>query len=85
VWKSSTIPGSPIAISTTLSKPLQAKLTDIFRKELNIPALTAAGCCSGTGCVLPDGYKYGYVSVQDSLYDGVRQVCKITEAKACRS
>ncbi|RDI55355.1 phosphate/phosphite/phosphonate ABC transporter substrate-binding protein [Nocardia mexicana] len=85
IWKSQTIPTSPIAISTTLSAPLQEKLTAIFRDQLNIPALTAAGRCSGADCTLPDGVKYGYVPVQDSLYDGVRQVCKVTDAKACKS
>lgn len=86
VWKSETIAASPIAISTDLSPELQAQLAAIFREQLNRPALVAAGVCADEeSCVLPEETEYGYVPAEDSLYDGVRKVCEITQAAACKN
>ncbi|MFD4294720.1 phosphate/phosphite/phosphonate ABC transporter substrate-binding protein [Rhodococcus sp. NPDC058532] len=86
VWKSETIAASPIAISATLSPELQAKLTTIFREQLTRPALVQAGLCADeASCALPEDAEYGYVAVEDSLYDGVRKVCDITRAAACNN
>ncbi|WP_405164316.1 phosphate/phosphite/phosphonate ABC transporter substrate-binding protein [Nocardia sp. NBC_01499] len=85
LWKSETIAASPVAISGKLSPELQAKLTAAFRDMLNKPALVRAGLCADEqGCQLPES-AYGYAVVQDSLYDGVRKVCRITKAKVCQS
>ncbi|QBJ96447.1 phosphate/phosphite/phosphonate ABC transporter substrate-binding protein [Rhodococcus sp. ABRD24] len=86
VWKSETIAASPIAISTDLSPELQAQLTAIFREQLNRPALVQAGVCADEdSCDLPEDVGYGYVPVEDSLYDGVRKVCEVTQAAACKN
>ncbi|MFD6160902.1 phosphate/phosphite/phosphonate ABC transporter substrate-binding protein [Nocardia sp. NPDC060256] len=85
LWKSETIAASPVAMSSTLSPELQAKLTAVFRDVLNKPALIKAGTCTDEkSCQLPES-AYGYAVVQDSLYDGVRKVCQITKAKVCQS
>lgn len=86
VWKSETIAASPIAISTDLSPELQAQLTTIFQEQLNRPALVQAGVCADEeSCILPEETEYGYVPAEDSLYDGVRKVCEITQAAACKN
>lgn len=87
IWKSETIAGSPVAISTdTLSPELQSKLTDIFQNLLNRPALVAAGYCTDEAtCELPDTLDYGYVAMNDSAFDGVRKVCETTKAAACQN
>jgi phosphonate transport system substrate-binding protein len=84
VWESETIAGSPYVASDTLSADLIAQLQDIFATDLNIPALVESGVCtSAADCQLPEESAYGFVPVEDSLYDGVRAVCATTKAAAC--
>jgi phosphonate transport system substrate-binding protein len=85
IWKSELIPSSPIALSGSLPDDLIEQITDIFVNDLNVDALKASGDCDETAedgfCGL-DGY-WGFVPVDDSVYDGVRAVCDVTEAEAC--
>jgi phosphonate transport system substrate-binding protein len=84
VWESETIAGSPYVASDTLPAALIAQLQDIFATDLNIPALVESGvCASAAECQLPEESAYGFVPVEDSLYDGVRAVCATTKAAAC--
>ena len=84
VWESETIAGSPYVASDTLSPELIAQLKDVFEKDLNVPALIESGfCTSAEDCALPEDSQYGFIPVEDSLYDGVRAVCAITKAPAC--
>lgn len=86
VWESEVIPGSPYVASTQLPKDLQEELTRIFEEQLNKPALIEAGICtSEEDCVFPEGSDYGFIPVEDSLYDGVRAVCDVTKSEACVS
>lgn len=86
IWESDVIPGSPTAVSTTLPQELVDQITDIFRTKLNRPALVEAGyCASEAECRLPEGTEFGYVSVGDELYDGIRKVCDITNSASCVS
>jgi phosphonate transport system substrate-binding protein len=79
VWKSETIPGSPVAVSNDLTPELRKKITQAFQQKANVDFLQVNGFCQGK-CVF-DGW--GYVPVQDAFYDGVRKVCDITHNKAC--
>lgn len=85
VWESEIIPGSPVAISTdTLTKETQDKIKAAFTEKINVDALVESGVCTdAASCVLPEEAKWGYVAVDDALYDGVRKVCEITKAEAC--
>ena len=84
VWKSEIIAGSPYVASDTLPAELIAQLKDIFTNDLNVPALVESGICtSAEDCALPEEAEYGFVPVEDSLYDGVRAVCATTKSPAC--
>lgn len=86
VWKSEVIPGSPYVASTQLPEDLQKELIRIFQEVLNKPAMVEAGICSTEDdCPLPEGADYGFIAVDDSLYDGIRAVCEITKSDSCVS
>ncbi|MFD1812441.1 phosphate/phosphite/phosphonate ABC transporter substrate-binding protein [Rhodococcus gannanensis] len=86
LWKSETIAGSPVAISDSLSPELREQITSIFQTILNRPALVEKGYCTDeASCKLPENTDFGYVAVDDASFDGVRKVCEITQAEACKS
>lgn len=85
VWKSEIIAGSPYVASDKLPADMVTKLKELFAKDLNVPALVESGVCSSeSDCGLPEDSAYGFIPVEDSLYDGVRAVCEATEAAACK-
>jgi phosphonate transport system substrate-binding protein len=83
VLKSDIIPGSPVAISTSLSPALQAKISEAFQTKANVDYLKANGYCSGA-CTL-DGSSWGYAPVNNAFYDPIRKVCDETKNKNCTS
>jgi phosphonate transport system substrate-binding protein len=83
VLKSDIIPGSPVAISTSLSPALQAKIAEAFQTKANVDYLKANGYCSGA-CTL-DGSSWGYAPVNNAFYDPIRKVCDETKNKNCTS
>ena len=84
IWKSEAIPKSPTVVSTKLPKDLQDKITQVFQQEVNRPALVKLGlCATAADCQLPEDVEYGYIPVEDSTYDGIRQVCDVTKSKSC--
>ncbi|QFG68394.1 phosphate/phosphite/phosphonate ABC transporter substrate-binding protein [Ornithinimicrobium pratense] len=88
VWESPLIPASPIYMNTgTLDQETQDVLRRIFHEErlINVDNMVAAGYCEDVeSCVLPED-SYEYAPVEDSTYDGIREVCEITQASACTS
>lgn len=40
-------------------------------------------CDSEDACELPEQSEYGFIEVEDSLYDGIRAVCDITKSESC--
>lgn len=82
VWKSETIPGSPVAINSTLSPELVKKLTDAFQNKANTDYLLANNFCTGK-CVIGDEGVWGYAAVDNPFYDPIRQVCVTTKNKNC--
>lgn len=86
VWQSELIPPSPVAISTKLSPELQEKIKNVFLNELNVDALKRSGDCDPQqpNCGLPN-QTWGYRTVDDHAYDGIRKVCAITKSPSCNA
>lgn len=85
IWESPRISASPIYMNLdTLDDDVQEELRGIFDEELiNVDALTDAGYCEDAeDCELPED-AYEYAPIDDAEFDGVREVCEITEAEAC--
>lgn len=86
IWESPLIPASPIYMNTgTLSDEVQDTLRRVFHDDrlINVDNLVEAGYCeSEEDCTLPED-SYEYAPVDDSTYDGIREVCEITQAAAC--
>jgi phosphonate transport system substrate-binding protein len=86
VWKSETIAGSPVAIASDVEPQLRQTIADAFTQEANVDYLTANGFCASVDtCTVGEQGGWGYVTVDDSFYDGVRRVCDITKAESCTS
>ncbi|WP_156759839.1 phosphate/phosphite/phosphonate ABC transporter substrate-binding protein [Microbacterium karelineae] len=84
VWESEVIPGSPYVSNDALPQDLQDELARIFAEDLNVPALIEAGICdSAEDCPVPEEAEYGFIPVEDSLYDGIRAVCEVTKSESC--
>lgn len=84
VWESEIIAGSPYVVSDQMPANLITQLKDIFANALTVPAMIESGtCASAADCDLPEDAEYGFIPVQDSLYDGVRAVCKTTKSPSC--
>ena len=87
IWESPMIPASPIFMNEgTLDEATQDSLRSMFEDNLiNIDSLVEAGYCEEAtpeGCGLPED-SYEYTPVDDGIYDGIREVCEITQAEAC--
>lgn len=86
VWKSDTIAGSPVAVSSRISPELRQKIADTFVQKANVDNLAANGVCSSaTDCKIGEDNNWGYAPVDDSFYNGIRHVCDVTKAKSCTS
>lgn len=84
VWKSEPIPGGPIVIANGLTPQLRQQLTTALQQHANADYMRAHGFCQGE-CAIADRDTYGYVAVEDSFYDRVREVCRINQLKPiCR-
>ncbi|MGI5134327.1 MULTISPECIES: phosphate/phosphite/phosphonate ABC transporter substrate-binding protein [unclassified Streptomyces] len=84
VWKSPVIPGSPVAVSDDLDADLKQKIATAFQTMANVDYLKAHGFCSGSAkCEVDDAGDWGFVKVDDSDYDGVRNVCDVTKDEQC--
>jgi phosphonate transport system substrate-binding protein len=82
IWRSETIPGSPVAVANSLSPELQATLVDAFQNKANSDHLLAEGFCTGE-CKIGDEGVWGYAKVDNAFYDPVRQVCATTKNENC--
>jgi phosphonate transport system substrate-binding protein len=84
VWKSEVIAGSPIAVRLDLPESLVEAITTVVLEQANQDALIEAGICDDPEtCGLTDENAWGWVAVDDSLYDGVRAVCEQTKSARC--
>lgn len=87
IWESDPITEDPISINRdTLDPAVADQITEILRTQANIPALVEAGICSSEeDCVLPEEITYGFVAVDDSDFNGIRELCEVTDAEACKN
>lgn len=86
VWKSEMIAGSPVAVASHVDPELRETIAEAFAEKANVDRLVADGFCADAGdCSVGEEGGWGYVSVDDELYDGVRRVCDVTEAESCTS
>ncbi|GAA3080037.1 phosphate/phosphite/phosphonate ABC transporter substrate-binding protein [Pseudonocardia yunnanensis] len=86
VWKSETIAGSPVAVASDVDPQLRQKIADAFTQKANVDYLTANGfCASADTCEVGEEGGWGYVTVDDAFYNGVRRVCDVTKAESCTS
>lgn len=78
VWKSTPIPGSPVAVAGDLAPSLKKKIENTFDTKANADYMVAHGFCGkASGCL--DAGAWGYVKVTDAQYDSVRKVCATTK------
>lgn len=84
IWASELIPSSPMTLSGSVPQDLQDILIDTYINVFNPEGMREAGICDEDHekgfCGLS---QWGYIEVDDSVYDGVRAVCDITEAESC--
>nr|WP_311200745.1 phosphate/phosphite/phosphonate ABC transporter substrate-binding protein [Corynebacterium sp. p3-SID1145] len=87
IWESDPITEDPIAVNYgTLDRETGEKIIEAIRTKANKPALVDAGICSSEDeCVLPEELGWGYVEVDDSDFDSIREICETTDAEACRN
>lgn len=88
IWESDTIPPSPVTVSSDLDPGLIQQIKDAYLNDMNVDALQAAGNCAegaAAACGLPSETLWGYRSVSDDVFDGIRRVCDVTKAAACTS
>jgi phosphonate transport system substrate-binding protein len=80
VWKSEPIPDGPIVIANGLNPQLRQQLTTAIQQHANADYLRAHGFCQDA-CAIANRDTYGYVAVEDSFYDRVRELCRTTQLK----
>lgn len=87
MWESEPITEDPIAVNNeSLGAELSQQVSTILREQANIPALVESGVCSSEEeCVLPEEIEYGYVPVEDSDFNAIRDICEVTNADACQN
>jgi phosphonate transport system substrate-binding protein len=93
VWESDPIPGVVLAIQKSLPQEVRDAITRVFLDNDGAD-LYERGFCSPewveedgpTGepwCPIAGTSTWGFAEVDDSLYDSLREVCRLTEAPAC--
>ena len=76
------------AISNSLPASLVEAWTEVITTKANVDWAIENGFCTGTpednDCSFADEEDtWGFVAKDDSFYDGIRQVCEITQASRC--
>lgn len=84
VWKSPVIAGSPMAISTALPASFIDAFVDVLNTKVNEDWATENGFCTPGECRFSDEEIWGYVTKDDTFFDGVREVCEQTQSPACQ-
>lgn len=76
------VPGAPIVVSAALPADVTSKLTSIL-SDVTVDQIVAAGIASAD----TDGFRsvfYETKPVDDSYYDTIRDICKVTGADQCK-
>lgn len=87
MWESDPITEDPIAVNNdSLDPELAQQIATVLEEQANVPALVDAGvCASAEECSLPEEIEYGFVPVDDSDFDAIRDICAVTNADACEN
>jgi phosphonate transport system substrate-binding protein len=83
VWKSPTIPGSPIAVSTSLPASFRAALENVLDTDANVPQLVKAGFCSSASSCESTLGLWGFKPPSVANYSVITQVCAATKSVSC--
>ncbi|AWG98089.1 phosphate/phosphite/phosphonate ABC transporter substrate-binding protein [Rhodococcus ruber] len=83
VWESETIAGSLFVASNSLGADVVDRLRAIFVDKANADHMRGAGLCEGE-CRITDERAWGVVPATDADYEGVREVCALTESDKCK-
>jgi phosphonate transport system substrate-binding protein len=84
VWRSSWIPGSPVAASDSLPASLRKALEKVLVNDANSAYFVAHHYCSSiSSCDTITG-QYGYASPSVANYSVIAQICKITKSPSCK-
>lgn len=87
IWESDPITEDPVVLNTeTVDAELLEQIGTTFREKINKPTLVEVGICeSEDDCVLPEETEWGYMPVEDSDFNAIRDICEATQAEACDS
>ncbi|MER6975761.1 phosphate/phosphite/phosphonate ABC transporter substrate-binding protein [Streptomyces carpinensis] len=83
VWQSPTIPGSPIAVSTSLPKDLRDQLKKVLTTDGNVDQLTKLGICSGATACQDTLGMWGFKDPSVADYSVIDEVCAETKSTSC--
>jgi phosphonate transport system substrate-binding protein len=83
VWKSPTIPGSPIAVSTDLPASFRAALEKVLDTDANVPQLVKAGLCSSDASCQSTLGMWGFKPPSVANFSVITQVCNETKSVSC--
>jgi phosphonate transport system substrate-binding protein len=85
VWVSPEIPGSPVAVSTTLPASLVTAMENVLDNDGNSAYEASHGYCSSqTACTNESEGTWGYASPSVANYAQVTQICKVTKSPSCK-
>lgn len=83
IWNSAEIAPTPVVVHNRLGKELTGQIEEVFTTRINQDELVDAGFCDTLAdCRLPQE-AWGYLPVEESIYDGIRDICEVTGADAC--
>jgi phosphonate transport system substrate-binding protein len=86
VWRSEMIAGEPVAVAGDVPQQIRQTIADTLVREANVDYLTANGFCPvADTCEVGDEDAWGYVTTDDTFYNGVRRVCEVTRSESCNS
>jgi phosphonate transport system substrate-binding protein len=83
VWRSKSIPNSPIAVRTDLPDTLVAKIKEAVPK-IDSLYLQANGLCPSNNQRCDFGGLAAWIPVKDDFFQAIVDVCKATNAAACQ-
>lgn len=86
IWTSELIPSSPIAVTGTVPQDLIDAIAEVYTEKLNrdwVEGTEYQALFEEVYGPDEEGASWGFIPVDDSVYDGVRAVCEATQSEAC--
>lgn len=82
VWRSPMIPSDPVAVSDDIDPKVREQIGTALGQKANSDYLRDNGFCTGP-CTVGDTNGWGFTQVDDSFYDGIRDVCRTARDEQC--